>query len=515
MRIAIIGGGIAGLTAAWQLARLANEGAAVEAVLFESSARLGGLVETVCEGGFTIECGPDAWVTAKPWARELAIELGLEAELLASNDADRKTWLLHGTPPRLVAMPDGMNMMVPASAAALAALDASPLFTPAAVAAYRAEPARAAQLLASTPAEDESIADFTVRHFGPEVLDTIVGPLLSGIVGGDVHTLSVRAMMPAFVEMERTHGSLVTALQATRAAAPSPATQPAVAGQVSSQQPLPIFTTLRGGLGTLVDHLVAGIPPRWLRLGTRVETLRQPDSSLGAWNVTSAYASASLRRTATESFDAVLLAAPLDATRRLLVPLIPDAAELLPAEASSAVLVALGFSDAARVSVPPGFGFLVPPGSGSHLLACTFVDQKFRHRVPQGGRLLRAFFGGAVAERLLRANNDEVAAIARLELSRILNAAAPFSTATPTPLPSPIVTVVRRWPSSLPQYAVGHPARAAALVDRLERLPGLTLLGNPLHGVGLPDLIRAARIAARNTALRARAGLPCARHGVA
>ena len=142
-RVAIIGGGIAGLTAAYELARLARDGAPIEAVLFESSNRLGGLIETVREGGFTAEAGPDGWVSAKPWARELAIELGLdsdsETELISSNDATRKTHIFLTTPEnpsgRLVPMPDGFNLMVPTD---LAALDNSPLFTPAAIAAYRA-----------------------------------------------------------------------------------------------------------------------------------------------------------------------------------------------------------------------------------------------------------------------------------------------------------------------------------------------------------------------------------------
>src|SRR6185437_14331109 len=139
-RIAIIGGGISGLTAAYQLAQMAREGAAVEALLFESTQRLGGLVETIREGGFTVECGPDGWVSAKPWARELALELGLADELVPSNDASRRTWILLSSPEnpagKLVPMPSGFSMMVPGD---LAELDRSPLFTDSAIASYRAE----------------------------------------------------------------------------------------------------------------------------------------------------------------------------------------------------------------------------------------------------------------------------------------------------------------------------------------------------------------------------------------
>ena len=516
-RIAIIGGGIAGLTAAYEVVRLAREGVAVEAVLYESSNRLGGIIETVHEGGFTIEAGPDAWVTAKPWASELATELGLAAELLPSNDATRKTWILLSTAEnpqgRLVPMPDGMNMMVPTNLEALDSdLNPSPLFTAAAIAAYRAETGRAVELRLAVPDHDESIADFTLRHFGSEVLDRVAAPLLSGIFGGDVHRLSVRTVMPAFVQMEREHGSLIAALQSVRTPSAIGKPQPAP----------PIFTTLQSGLGTLIDRLVAYIPATWLRLNTTVTALEPPTLDRAMWSVST---SATERYPAAESFDAVFLATPLNPTRQLLTPIDLDAAKLLPAQSSSAVLAAFCFSDAARVPIPPGFGFLVPsqtnlsfrpersevekPATGlpatSLLLACTFADQKFGHRVPPGGRLLRAFFGGAAADRLARCNNDEIAAIARMELARILNgysyAQGRITGSSPTPLPEPVVTVIRRLPASLPQYAVGHLDRVAELESRLHAFPGLTILGNALHGVGIPDLIRDARKAARKVTL--------------
>lgn len=515
-RIAIIGGGISGLTAAYQIACLAREGIPIEAILYESSKRLGGIIETVREGGFTVEAGPDAWVTAKPWASELATELGLAGELIPSNDATRKTWILLRTAENLtgclVPMPDGMNMMVPTNLDALAdGQNLSSLFTAAAIAAYRAEADRGAELRSTIPDHDESVADFTLRHFGPEVLERVAAPLLSGVFGGDVHRLSVRAVMPAFVRMEREHGSLITALQSTSTQSASATTQSATG----------IFTTLRSGLGTLVDRLVAAIPTTWLKLNTTVTALEPPAPHQSRWSISTI--STTGTRLASEPFDAIFLAAPLDNTRQLLTPIDIHAAKLLPTESSSAVLVALCFPDATRVPIPPGFGFLVPPNPvepvnspdidssfrpdpvpASLLLACTFADQKFAHRVPPGGRLLRAFFGGAVADRLARCNNDEIAAIARLELARILNgyshAQAPLS-GLPTPLPAPVVTVIRRLPASLPQYAVGHLDRVAELERRLSALPGLIILGNALHGVGIPDLIRDARKAARNAVL--------------
>jgi oxygen-dependent protoporphyrinogen oxidase len=204
---------------------------------------------------------------------------------------------------------------------------------------------------------------------------------------------------------------------------------------------------------------------------------------------------------AEQDFDAVVLATPLESTRQLLTsahnPHAEAAAAFLPAEASSAIVVALGYEPAIgrTINIPRGFGFLVPPvrdsesgtvDSSSSLLACTFVDQKFAHRAPEGGVLLRAFFGGAAAERLLQTEDAPLALLAREQLSRLLG-----------PLPEPQVTIVRRWPRSLPQYAVGHLERMQRLDEEMGHLDGLVLAGNAYHGVGLPDLVRDGREAAR------------------
>lgn len=449
-RVAIVGGGLAGVVAAYELARVASKcEERMRVGLYEASPRLGGIVETIREGGFIIEGGPDGWMTEKPWARELAVELGLSEELIYSNDDERRTYVLIDG--RLEAIPDGMRMMVPAE---LSALDASGLFSAEAKEAFRNEVTRAAELRKAAPAEDESVAEFVLRHFGHEVLEKIAGPLLSGVFGGDVRKLSVRAVMAPLVAMEREHGSLIAALQ----------------GRTGANK-TPVFTTLRSGLGTLIDRMVAAIPQEWIHLGVEVVSVGRDG---GEWVVTT--------NAGEERFDAVMMAVPVHVARALLEPVDARAAELMEMEASSAVVVGFGFDDAARVPVRQGFGFLIPAGSNNLLMACTFMDQKFCDRVPAGGRLLRAFFGGKAAERVMRCGNDETAAVARMELARILG-----------PLPEPRVTVVRRWPRSLPQYGVGHLERMAELGERVRRLDGLWMLGNGYRGVGLPDLIRDAR----------------------
>jgi oxygen-dependent protoporphyrinogen oxidase len=453
-RVAIVGGGIAGLAATYELAKLARNGATVQGVLFEASTRLGGIVETVREGGFVIECGPDGWVTEKPWAHDLAEELGLNDEMISSKDTERKTYVLIDK--KLQAMPDGMRMMVPAN---LDALDASEIFSAEAKQAYHDEIGRADELRTNAPEEDESVATFVRRHFGEEVLEKIGAPLLSGVFGGDVAKLSVQAVMAPFVAMERDYGSLITALEARIATIKNDA----------------IFTTLQSGMGTLVDRMITEIPEDWIRLAAEVRFISCEEDG---WLVGTARG--------VERFDALMMAAPVDVARTLLKPVDERAAELMEMDASSAVVVGFGFTDATKFSVPPGFGFLVPADSDNLLLACTFVDQKFDGRVPQGGRLVRAFFGGKAADRLMRCGNDETAAVARLELARILG-----------PLPEPQMIVVRRLPRSLPLYGVGHLERMAELEERIGLLDGLWLLGNGYRGVGLPDLVRDARSAAR------------------
>jgi oxygen-dependent protoporphyrinogen oxidase len=491
-RIAILGGGIAGLAAAYELELARQRGAEIDWQLYEASDRLGGIVETTQVDGYTLEGGPDGWVSEKPWARELAIELGLQQELISSNDATRKTYIaIDGV---LQPMPDRMRMMVPED---LATLEGSPLFSAEAKAAYAAELTRADELKASAPDHDESVSSFVLRHFGAEVLEKIGAPLLSGVFGGDVAKLSVRAVMPAFVAMEREHGSLILALQRRKA-------------ERGTKPQQPIFTSLRNGVGSLTAAVIAVLPPERLHLKQPALSLKRQGNR---WLLRTA-AFATEGRTAKKHLHHVLLATPVDTTRALLGPLDAEAAALIPTDASSAVLATFCWlaEAAATLSVPAGFGFLVPqsarderretrdettlaprisnlesPLESPQLLAATFVDQKFPHRTPGGARVIRAFFGGRSAEALAPQPDEAIAAAAFAQLTKLLG-----------PLPEAAITTVRRWPRSLPQYEVGHLERMAALDDHIVTLGGLTLLGNGYRGVGLPDLIHTSRETVRS-----------------
>jgi oxygen-dependent protoporphyrinogen oxidase len=526
-RIAILGGGISGLTAAYELELARRRGVPIDWHLFEATDRLGGILQTTRhttpEGDFILEGGPDAWVSEKPWARDLALELGLESQLIYSNDATRKTYILktsvagENIAGELLPTPDRMRLMVPED---LSALDNSPLFSDSAKTAYAAELNRAEQLRAAAHTDDESVASFVHRHFGEEVLTTLAAPLLSGVFGGDVHKLSVRAVMPQFVAMEREHGSLIAALQSR--------------SRQRTTAPQPIFTSLRNGMASLVDALLTQLPPQRLHLNHAVSSVirdsrgslrlnlsrRHPDPEQREGEESLYFASA----TDPSRFDHVLLATPADATRNLLAPIDAAVAALLPTEASSAILTTFIWpADLAHTfTLPSGFGFLVPPANPQsttelssrlearsaaverpavqdarttkepQLLACTFVDQKFAHRAPTGARILRAFFGGPGAETLTTQSDATIADAALTQLRTILGR-----------IPDPSITTIRRLPRSLPQYEVGHLDRIAQLESLVAQTPGLHLLGNAYHGVGLPDLIHAARTAARALAARA------------
>jgi len=484
-RIAIVGGGIAGLAAAYELEQQRKAGADMDWHLYEASDHLGGIVETTRiatpEGSYVLEGGPDGWVTDKPWARELAEELGLGQEIIVCNDADRKTWIvLDG---RLQAIPDGMRMMVPED---LEAVDQSSLFSETAKRAFHEELTRSEDLKRSIPDGDESVASFVRRHFGHEVLTKVGAPLLSGVFGGDVERLSVRAVMPAFVRMEREHGSLIAAIQRQSRAR-------------GEQRRTPVFTSLRRGMGSLVEAMAAKLPEDRIHLEQAAASLKREGK---LWCLRTMKGLGKSKR----HFHHVLLAAPVDEARRLLLPLDAEASRLVPAEASSATLAAFCWParvDSGRtlrqITVPPGFGFLNPQvntGSGGgespQLLAATFVDQKFPDRAPEGARVIRVFFGSGSAEFFREMPDADVARVALEALRELMG---------PLPDPDESLTTVRRWPRSLPQYEVGHMDRMAQLDELVARIGSLTLLGNSYRGVGVPDLIHAARQAARAIAL--------------
>jgi oxygen-dependent protoporphyrinogen oxidase len=446
-RIAIVGGGIAGLSAAWYLEKARKNGAELEWVLFEKSDRLGGVIRTEYRDGFVLEAGPDSFLTLKPDGAELCRELGLGSDIIHSNDFQRKTYIV--VKGRLIPIPDGLQFMIPTR---ILPMVSTPLFS------FGTKLRMAREWFASGSNHngDESVADFVRRHFGQQMVDRVAEPLLAGVYGGNAENLSLRAVLPRFADMERQHGSLVRAtLKARKSPAPGP--------------PQPLFTSLRSGMQQLVNALVAALPASQVRLQQPAVALQKPGMrwQVGSWD-------------SQENFDAVMLATPAPFASALLLNVDPEAASLLAQmqyTSSGAVLLAYD-----NIKLPPGFGFLVPASERRKMLACTFVHNKFSHRAPQGKALLRCFFSSARMPELFDRREDDLKDISRQELKEILGLDA-----------EPQFAFAFRWRHGLPQYVTGHLDRAAAIDGHLKQWPGLYVIGNSLYGLGVPDCIRSAK----------------------
>jgi oxygen-dependent protoporphyrinogen oxidase len=471
MRIAIIGGGIAGLAAAYELDKARAAGAAVEYTLFEERPRLGGSLASEIVGGAVLERGPDSFLTEKPAAAELCRELGLGGELIPSNDVARKTYIV--TRNRLVALPDGLMFLVPTK---LVPTALTRLFS------VRTKMRMALELLIPPrPSEgDESVAALVKRHFGQEAVDRLADPLLSGIYGGDATQLSAQTVLPRLVEMETKYGSLTRGMLAAhrkmRAMAKSSSDGASRGGA--------IFTALRGGMGQLVDAITQRLDADSVRTSTSVNGI---EKTAQGWKIAAGGAS--------ENFDALIMAAPAWTAGELLTPVDAElGAELGGIPYSSSITVNLVYDETKIGPLPDGFGFLVPAVEGRAMLACTFVHRKFLGRTPPGKAVFRAFLGGMKRTDLLAESDQALVEVVRREMREILGAKT-FGAKV-----EPEFAQVTRWRRAMAQYAVGHKARMQRVNARVAALPGLRLVGNAYDGIGVPDCIRLGRKAARELA---------------
>jgi oxygen-dependent protoporphyrinogen oxidase len=480
MRTAIIGGGVAGLAAAYELEQARKAGAPVEYTLFEGRPRLGGSLATEIVDGTVLERGPDSFISEKPSAAELCRELGLGADLTPSNDAARKTYVVVHN--RLVPLPDGLMFLVPTKLIPTALTRLFSLRTKIRMGLELLHPPR------PSGQPDEAVADLVKRHFGAETVDRLADPLLSGIFGGDSTQLSARSVLPALVKMESEYGSLTRGMLAAhkkmRAAMKAVAQKNAEAGSAQTgarPKPRGIFTTLRGGMQQLIDALTAQLNPASVRLETPVTAL---EKTADGWRVTA--------DGATESYDAVIMASPAWAVGPLLAPVDAVLGENLSAiPYSSSITVNLVYDEAKIGPLPEGFGFLVPAVEGRVMLAATFVHRKFLGRTPPGKAVVRAFLGGMRGEALLAESDETLLATVRRELSEILGDKVLGMGIEPE------LTQVSRWKKAMAQYSVGHQERTQRIVARVATLPGLRLAGNAYDGIGIPDCIRLGRRAAK------------------
>ena len=445
--VAVVGGGISGLAAAYELQ---TRGLRVR--VLEAGPRAGGVITTERFDQWVIDGGPDSMLVQKPAAVALCRELGI-ADLLISTLTPRTAYILRDR--RLHRIAEGSFLGFPLDVGSLARSSVFSL-------GGRARMAAEAIIPRGGGDEDESVGTFVRRRFGQEAVDYLAEPLLAGIHAGDVDRLSVRALFPRLLEAERQSGSVIRAFRAMRA----------------RPSPQGAFVSLPGGTGELVESLIKALTPGTVSLSRhvadihrhthyRVETAAGPVEARAVILAVPAYVAASLLRVFDTSIAALAEAIPY----------------------ASTATVALGYR---REQVPhpmAGSGFVVPRAERSPMLAATWVTSKWPHRAPEGHILLRGFLGGGRDPRRLDADDDELVALVTDELRDLLRITG-----------EPLFTRLYRWTRQSPQYEVGHLQRVATIDRQLASIPGLFVTGSGFRAIGIPDCIADGRDTATKAA---------------
>ncbi|MQA79516.1 MAG: protoporphyrinogen oxidase [Streptosporangiales bacterium] len=444
--VVVVGGGVAGLTAAWELTRRDEN---VRVTLLEASPRVGGKLQVSEVAGVPVDEGAEAMLARRPEGVELVCALGLGDELVEPGTTRAAIWT-----DTLRPMPTGHVMGVPAD---LDALASSGLLAPAEVDRVRED-----ERLPATPViEDVSVGRYVGERMGRAIVDRLVEPLLGGVYAGRADVLSLHATVPQLVPYLRDNGSLVAAARAVTAGAP--------------RTSAPVFASLRGGLGRLPTALAS-------RCGAEIRTsatVRELRLLQGGWSLTVG----SPRSPEQVTADAVVLALPARPASRLLAVESPyAAADLAMIEYASTALVTLAFPAGAFPEPPVGSGFLVPASRGRLTKAATFVTTKWPYLAGAGIVVVRCSVGRHGEERSLQVDDDTLAAAVSAELAEAVGVTGP-----------PIETRVTRWGGALPQYAVGHLDLVSRITAAVDRLPGLAVCGAAYQGVGIPACVASAR----------------------
>jgi protoporphyrinogen/coproporphyrinogen III oxidase len=454
-RFVVIGGGISGLAAAHRLIELGVPNSLI--TLIEASGRLGGTLETTYRDGFLLERGPDSFISEKPEAVALAKRLGLDSSLIETNDQHRRSFIVRNA--RLRPVPEGFQLLAPSRIWPFLTTDIFSLTGKLRIAAELLLPRENGR-------QDESLASFVRRRLGREALERMAQPMVGGIYTADPETLSLRATLPRFLDMERKHRSLILAmLRQSR-------------GQKSgtSGARYSLFLSFDRGMQVLVDALAEVVPN--VRLNTRVEELSFDSRT---WRI---------KADSGESFeaDAVCLALPAYTAASLLRNLNEQlAAQLNQIKYASTATINFAYPRAAIAHPLNGFGFVVPFVEKRSLIACTFSSVKFGGRAPEDHVLLRAFAGGALQPDVFALDESTLVTRIEADLRELLNIDR-----------RPLFTQIAKWERSMPQYEVGHLDRVQAIESNVRGLRGLALAGNAYRGAGIPDCIRSGESAAES-----------------
>jgi oxygen-dependent protoporphyrinogen oxidase len=449
-RVAVLGGGMAGLAAAWEIRQRGD----AEALVLEAGPTFGGKLRSEAQPGFVFEEGPDSFLVRKTAAVTLIRELGIEEELVPITASGQGSAIYSGG--RLHPIPPGLMLGLPTEIWPF--LRSGLLSTGAKLRAL-------GDLFAGKEAGDgdQPLGPFVARRVGKQVVQRLVEPLLSGIYAGDVAAMSTEATFPQLLELARKDGSLLRGARRMLRKTPRPAEPKA-----------PMFMTLRHGLGLLPQALCANLPKEWLQPMSRVAEIR---SAGEGYQVI-------LEDGREMEADGVIVALPAPAAAHALKEIAPQTAlALFSIPYASLAVAALTFAPEDVPRPLRGSGFLVPRDAGLHITACTYVVNKWPHE-SEGGVLLRCYLGRA-NESPLAGSDEEILAAVQEDLRHVLGITA-----------EPRLGRIFRWPDGMPQYTVGHPARIAAARAGIAEHPRVRLCGAAYDGVGIPDVIRQGREAA-------------------
>ncbi|MBV6271363.1 protoporphyrinogen oxidase [Alcaligenaceae bacterium CGII-47] len=461
-RVAIIGGGITGLSTAFHLHQQKNKGQLpLEFSLLESEPRLGGKIKTLRHGAFLIEAGPDSFHIKGKSLLDLIQAAGLGHTLIRSNTGQAFVFAKDALYP----IPAGMVMGVPTK---LMPFLKSGLFSPAGK--LRA----ALELLYkhNVAVDDESVDSFFRRHFGSELVDRLIEPLFSAIYAESTERLSAHATMPHMVALQKSHQSLILGMRRSQAGPEQNKRAPR-----RDKTPGP-FTSLDRGLESLVAAIEDLLPPSSVMRNTTVTRIQE---IAGRYRLT-------LRGNDTLDVDAVVLTAPGESAASLLgMP--ASFSPLQESPPASVANVVLAFRQDAIKIHNPGTGFIVPRNAGCAITACTWSHLKWPHTTPKGYALLRCYVGRPGDDAIVNADDHLIVQTVLHDLKRVMaiNDAPEFH-------------VVTRWRNAMPRYAVGHLVHMAKLTESVAtRFPGVVLAGASYGGIGLSECVRQGEDAAHAT----------------
>nr|WP_251138947.1 protoporphyrinogen oxidase [Exiguobacterium sp. s142] len=434
--IAIIGGGITGMAAAYYAKQ-----AGAHVTLYESSDRVGGKIKTVYRDGFVLECGPDGYMARKPTLTELITELGLDEQLVRSQTGTSYIYVRN----KLRQMPNGSVMGIPTKFWPMVKTD---LFT------WRGKARAGMDLVLPRvyAGEDISLDTFFRTRLGSEVVESMIEPLLSGIYNGTLQDMSIESTFPQFITIEQKTRSLILGMKAL-----TPPVQAGVKPREAGK-----FLSLQNGLGILIEALRPSIDR--LYTGTRVASVRPHEIELEDGTI--------------EQFDGIILATSPNALGPILG--IPEAERLSQLKRTSSITVLAAF-DEKDVASLDGTGYVIAKAEANALTACSWMHKKWPHMAPKGKALLRVYIGSDHVPDLLAATDQAIAEFALNELRKIQHVG------------TPLFTKVERHVDTMPQYEVGHKQHVHAFEHALAALDGVEACGAILHGVGLPDCVDSAK----------------------